>query len=107
MRKLTKLEAQLLGVKPSDTFTMNEVLAGRKVHPRHFRNGRGQHFELLGMSPARIAQILDTLDIRGKDLEHGNDAPRGGVEGEWVKLSSSGRAKARRRLVYLSPDLNS
>jgi len=98
-RTLTRLEAKLLGLTPTQTHIINDVLAGGKVHPQHFRNGGGRHYALLGMGRGRITKILATINISGSDIEYGNDAPRGGAEGKWIKLSASGRAKARRRLA--------
>ena len=98
-RTLTKLESELLGLTPTETHTINDVMSGTKVHPRHFRNGGGRHYALLGMGRGRITKILATINISGSDIEYGNDAPRGGVEGKWIQLSASGRSKARRRLA--------
>ena len=98
-RELTKLESKLLKLTPTETRTINEVLAGRKTHPRWFRNGKGQSYELLGMGPRQIAKVLDSIDIRGDDLEYGNDAPRLGITGKWLRLTASGRRKAKRRLA--------
>ena len=99
MRTLTRLEAKLLRLKPTETRILNEVLGGGTVHPCHFRYDGGQRFKLLGMGRGRITKILATINISGSDIEYGNDAPRGGVAGKWIKLSASGRAKARRRLA--------
>ena len=96
MRTLTRLEARLLGLTPGEADTMNQVLAGGEVHPHHFSKG---YRSLLGMGRGRIVKVLGVLDIRGADIVTGNDAPRGGAEGKWIKLSPSGRAKARRRLA--------
>ena len=98
-RTLTRLEAKLLGLTPTQTHIINDVLAGGKVHPQHFRNGGGRHYALLGMSRGRIVKILDTINISGSDIDFGNDAPRGGVEGKWIRLSATGRSKAKRRLA--------
>ena len=99
MRTLTKLESQLLGITPTETHTINEVMAGGKVHPMCYRRGISSSVELLGPRRRRIVKILDAINIGGSDLEFGNDAPRGGVAGKWIKLSASGRAKAKRRLA--------
>ena len=103
MRTLTKLEAKLLGITPAQAWTMESVLAGKQTHPRYYRVTRG-YSELMGMSRGRIVRVLDALDIRGKDVEFGNDAPRKGENGKWVKLTASGRAKAKRRLARADED---
>ena len=99
-RKLTKLEAQLLGITPTETRIVNEVLAGGEVHPMFYRRGKASSFELLGTRRSRIVNILTAINITASsDIEFGNDAPRGGVTGKWIKLSASGRSKAQRRLA--------
>lgn len=97
MRTLTKLESKLLGCTPTESTVINEVLTGAIVHPLSFRRGAGR-FQLQGVNRKRIVQILGALDIRTADIEFGNDAPRGGVAGKWIRLAPSGKAKARRRL---------
>ena len=98
-RTLTKLESQLLGLTPTETHTINEVLAGGKVHPVWYRKSIASSFELLGTRRSRIVKILATINISDSDIDFGNDAPRGGVTGKWIKLSASGRSKAKRRLA--------
>ena len=98
-RTLTKLEAMLLGLTPTETHTINEVLTGTTVHPLWYRRGVSSSFELRGTRRRRIVTILATLSISGSDIEFGNDAPRGGAAGNWIKLSATGRSKARRRLA--------
>jgi len=99
MRTLTKLESALMDITPTESATISAVLAGGKVHPMRYKKGVGQYYELLGVGRGRIVKVLEIIAIRGKDLEFGNDAPRGGITGEWVKLTSSGRRKSARRLA--------
>ena len=102
-RKLSKLEANLLGLKQSEVETMELVLRGFRVHPHQW----GKGFRTLhGMKRRRIIQILRKIDIGvstatadSKDIELGNDAPRQGADGKWVQLTATGRSKARRRLA--------
>ena len=98
-RPLTKLEARLLGLSPAEAHTVSGVLAGDRIHPQLFRNGGGRHYELVGTGRGRIVKALAAIDISGKDIEFGNDAPRGGAAGKWIKLSATGRRKAVRRLA--------
>lgn len=98
-RPLTKLEARLLGLTPSERSTMDEVLTGGQVHPQQFRSGVGRRYELLGMGRGRIVEVLSDIGIGRSDISFGNDSPRGGAEGKWLKLSATGRSKAQRRLA--------
>ena len=96
---LTKLEARLLGLSPTEADTVSDVLSGEKVHPQDWRSGARRHYELVGMSRGRIVKALAAMDISGRDIECGNDAPRGGAAGKWIRLSASGRHKSIRRLA--------
>jgi hypothetical protein len=98
-RALTKLEARMLGVTPAEAQTLDDVLAGKRVHSQDWRASAGRHFELIGLSRDAVEAILWRLKIGGADTETGNDAPRGGVAGKWIQLRQSGRAKAKRRLA--------
>ena len=99
MRKLTKLEARMLKLTPTHRAIIDRVLAGEIVHPRWLRNGSGQHYEIQGISVNEIKHVLERLKIFPSDMLVGNDAPRKGVEGSWIRLSPSGRRKVRRMLA--------
>ena len=89
----------MLGISPGEAQILNEVLAGQRVHSQDWRASAGRHFELTGLSVDAVEAILWRLKIGGADVEIGNDAPRGGVAGNWIQLRQSGRTKARRRLI--------
>ena len=100
MRTLTKLESALMDITPTESATISAVLAGHKIHPRGWRNGAGRRYELTGMHPQDIrGKLAGTMGFRPADFSMGNDAPPGGIEGEWIKLTSSGRRKSARRLA--------
>ena len=106
MRALTRLEARLMGLTPSQASVSSSVLRGDKVHPQYYRKGVANSFELVGMRrPAGLDFFIGArakalgLGFRSKDVATGNDAPRGGAQGDWIQLTPSGKAKAKRRLA--------
>ena len=100
-RPLTKLERKILELTPSQASTVEGLWAGNKraaVHPYRFRSGKGRVYSLEGTSRAKIRATLIKIGLSDADIQMGNDAPRGGQEGKWAKLTASGFSKIRRIL---------
>lgn len=106
MRYLTKMEAMFMGLTPSRSATVSAVLQGVKVHPKYYRKGIASSVGILGMRRRDILEVLIGakgkelgMPFRSKDISTGNDAPRGGATGDWIQLTASGKAKAKRLLA--------
>lgn len=61
---------------------LNQLLADGITHTGYYR-GSGRHTQAVDLT-VRITSILDKLNIA---YETGNDAPRGGVSGNFVKIT--------------------
>lgn len=61
---------------------MLQLFAGQKIHPNGY-TGRGKHISKGADHAYNIASILKEFSIK---YESGNDAPKGGFSGEWIKL---------------------
>ena len=81
------------------TLTKNErrlvtrlVISGC-VHPNYY-NGSGQWTRKGPDYAARLVNILRASDmVEGKHFEEGNDAPRSGYEGDYVRLLPLGKRR--------------
>ena len=70
--------------------------ARAKIYPNYY-NGSGRWTQKSADYAASLADILTGLGmVRGRHFERGNDAPKGGWTGEFVRLLPRGR---RRKLI--------
>ena len=70
--------------------------ASAKTYPNHY-NGSGRWTTKSADYAGRLSELLTTMGmVRGKHFETGNDAPKGGWTGNFVRLLPLGR---RRKLV--------
>lgn len=61
---------------------MLQLFAGQKIHPNGY-TGSGKYISKGADHAYNIASILKEYSIK---YESGNDAPKGGFSGEWIKL---------------------
>ena len=100
MRRLTKMERSLLKITKNQAAHIESLwVDGRAlVHPYTWaRKGRS----LEGTGGKIFARVLTDLGMGERDVEYGHDrgqAPRGGVEGKYVRLTGNGFRKIKRLL---------
>ena len=95
------MERRILGLSLGQSATICSLWnAGKRaaVYPYTWRRSRG-YCELIGTGRGRICRALESLGLERKDIEFGNDAPRGGAEGKWIRLTPSGWRKIKRMLT--------
>jgi hypothetical protein len=67
--------------------------ARSKIYP-NFYNGSGRWTTKSADYAGRLSELLTTMGmVRGKHFERGNDAPKGGWMGEYVRLLPLGRRR--------------
>lgn len=62
------------------------------MHPVSWSFGKG-HANLLGVS--KLHNAMEALDKLGIDYDWGNDAPRGGRAGDYIRLTEKGQSKVK------------
>ena len=72
---------------------LEELATANTIHPNYY-NGSGRWSQKSADYAASLAAILTGLGmVRGKHFEVGNDAPRGGWVGNYVRLLPLGRRR--------------
>jgi hypothetical protein len=61
----------------------SSITTENKIYPKHYR-GSGRHITLADYSSYIISMLKDL----GYKFTEGNDAPRGGAQGYYIKVSS-------------------
>ena len=59
-------------------------IIGSKIYPKYY-TGSGRYINLKDYS----FHIIQILKMKGYKFEQGNDAPRGGKEGDFIKVSKT------------------
>ena len=65
----------------------------RAVHPNYYMGSRRCPRKSVDYAENLVEKLTDLGMRRGKHFMSGNDAPRGGHTGEWVKLTPLGRRR--------------
>lgn len=63
----------------------------RILRPTQWRTPHGRHWSLFDKS----SDIKEGLKILKVDYEEGNDAPRGGITGNYIKLTKKGQRQVK------------
>lgn len=102
MRRFTKMERSLLKITKNQAAHIESLwVDGRAIVYPYTWARKGRSLE--GTGREIFARVLADLGMGERDVEYGHDrgqAPRGGVEGKYVRLSGNGFRKIKRLLEY-------
>jgi len=103
VREFTKLEKRLLDINAAKNAGLSNLFnctkGQGKIYPSRWSMRSQGHYNLLGATTSEIGDILLALGLSKSDFTTGNDAPRGGVEGHYLSLTTKGRAKIKRLMM--------
>lgn len=73
--------------------TINDIFRGTKIYPKQW-TGKGRHINLIN----KWGYCTNLIKGLGYTYQVGNDAPRGGVEGDYIKISKTALTAVRNLL---------
>ena len=91
IKDLYTKKGELKSAYYKNLFYLTSLARGERVHLKIWARGQKSHMTLIDRSP-RIKEVLNKAKI---SYTIGNDAPRGGQEGYFLKLTDRGLRQIR------------
>lgn len=90
--KIVKKDGNLSAYGCERMRDMVSLQAGEAIHPKRWNRSQG-HYGLQGVN--KYNDIIEVLKAAGIEYTTGNDAPKGGLEGDFIRLTEKGMRQVK------------